>query len=133
MLNKKQERDLMDQQIERILSHVPGWSAADAVVTPLLGGITNQNYRVDIAGETFVLRIGGKGTHLLGIDRARERACTAIAAQVGVGAAVVHFLASESDEVLVTRFIPGEGISPEAAARPEMLRRIVDAMRRYHA
>jgi len=123
----------MDQQIERILSRVPGWSGADAVVTPLLGGITNQNYRVDIAGETFVLRVGGKGTHLLGIDRGRERTCTQIAAQLGVGAEVVHFLASASDEVLITRFIPGEGISPETAARPEMLRRIIDAVRRYHA
>ena len=123
----------MDQQIERILSQVPGWSGTDAVVTPLLGGITNQNYRVDIAGESFVLRVGGKGTHLLGIDRRRECTCTQIAAQIGVGAGVVHFLASESDEVLVTRFIPGEGISPETAARPEMLRRIVDAMRRYHS
>jgi len=133
MLNKKQERGFMDQHIERILSQVPGWSGADAVVTPLLGGITNQNYRVDIAGETFVLRVGGKGTHLLGIDRGRERTCTQIAAQLGVGAEVVHFLASASDEVLITRFIPGEGISPETAARPEMLRRIIDAVRRYHA
>jgi thiamine kinase-like enzyme len=133
MLSIKQERVFMDQQIERILSQVPGWSAADAVVTPLLGGITNQNYRVDIAGESFVLRIGGRGTHLLGIDRGRERTCTAIAAQIGVGAEVVHFLASESDEVLITRFIPGESISPETAARPEMLRRIVDAVRRCHA
>jgi thiamine kinase-like enzyme len=123
----------MDQQIERILSQVPGWRGADAVVTPLLGGITNQNYRVDIVGESFVLRIGGKGTHLLGIDRGRERTCTAIAAQMGVGAEVVHFLASASHEVLITRFIPGEAISPETAARPEMLRRIIDAVRRYHA
>ena len=122
----------MDQHIEHILSQLPGWNVAEAVVTPLLGGITNQNYRVDIAGETFVLRIGGKGTHLLGIDRAHERDCTAIAAQMGVGAEVVHFLASASDEVLITRFIPGEGISPETAARPEMLRRIVDALHRYH-
>lgn len=123
----------MDHHIERILSQVPGWSAADAVVTPLLGGITNQNYRVDIAGETFVLRIGGKTTHLLGIDRGRERTCTQIAAQLGVGAQVVHFLASASEEVLITRFISGESISPETATQPDMLKRIVDAMRRYHA
>jgi len=122
----------MDQQIERVLSQIPGWSGIDAVVTPLVGGITNQNYRVDIGGEAFVLRIGGKGTHLLGIDRARERACTAIAAQMGVGAEVVYFLASESDEVLITRFIFGENISPGTAAKPETLRRIVDSIRRYH-
>src|SRR5437899_1372209 len=58
----------MDQHIERILNQVPGWNVAGAVVAPLVGGITNQNYRVDIDGETFVLRIGGKGTHLLGIN-----------------------------------------------------------------
>src|SRR5438309_11518614 len=106
---------MMDSHIERVLSQVPGWNAAEALVTPLLGGITNQNYRVDIAGETFVLRIGGRGTHLLGIDRGRERTCTQIAAQLEVGAEVVHFLASASEEVLITRFIPGEGISPATA------------------
>src|SRR6266513_6511676 len=102
----------MDQHIEHILNQIPGWNAADATVAPLVGGITNQNYRVDIAGETFVLRVGGKGTRLLGIDRGREHTCTAIAAQLGIGAEVMHFLASE--DALVTRFIVGTGISPEA-------------------
>src|SRR5205823_10863209 len=115
----------MDQRIEHILGQIPGWSGSDVLVTPLVGGITNQNYRVDIGGETFVLRIAGKGTHLLGIDRERESTCTAIAAQVGVGAEVMHFLASE--DVLVTRFIFGSGITPETAAQPETLRRIVDS------
>src|SRR5216684_1148084 len=121
----------MDQHIERILNQIPGWNVADSVVTPLVGGITNQNYRIDIGGETFVLRVGGKGTHLLGIDRGRESFCTAIAAQLGVGAEVIHFLAAE--DVLVTRFIVGEGISPATAAQPDVLPRIVAAMRRYHA
>ncbi|HKV00931.1 MAG TPA: choline/ethanolamine kinase family protein [Ktedonobacteraceae bacterium] len=121
----------MDQHIERILRQIPGWNISEAVVSPLVGGITNQNYRVDIGGESFVLRIGGQGTHLLGIDRQRESICTAIAAQVGVGAEVLHFLAAE--DVLITRFITGTSISPETAAQPETLRRIIDSMRRYHA
>ena len=54
-------------------------------ISPLMGGITNQNYRVDSGNESFVLRIGGKGTHLLGIDRGREHTCTAIAAQTRRG------------------------------------------------
>jgi len=122
----------MEQQSENILSLIPEWSQIDAVVTPLSGGITNQNYRVDIGGESFVLRIGGKGTRLLGIDRERERACTAIAAQQGVGAEVISYRVLGSEEVLVTRFIVGTDISPDRAAQPEMLRRIVDAMQRYH-
>ncbi len=121
----------MDTRIEHILAQIPEFNGANPIVTPLVGGITNQNYRVDTGGESFVLRIGGKGTHLLGIDRERESVCTTIAAQVGVGAEVVHFLASE--DVLVTRFIVGSGITPEIAAQPETLRRIVNSIRRYHA
>ncbi|HLJ33103.1 MAG TPA: choline kinase family protein [Ktedonobacteraceae bacterium] len=121
----------MDEHIERILRQIPGWEDVEAVVSPLSGGITNQNYRVDSGNESFVLRIGGKGTHLLGIDRGREHTCTAIAAQLGVGAEVIHFLANE--DVLVTRFIVGEAISPATAAQPDMLPRIVAAMHRYHA
>jgi thiamine kinase-like enzyme len=120
----------MEHRIEHILEQIPGWSGKDRVVAPLTGGITNQNYRVDIAGETFVLRVGGKGTRLLGIDRGREHTCTSIAAQMGVGAEVIHFLASE--DLLVTRFIAGNGISPETAAQPATLRRIVNSMQRYH-
>jgi len=122
----------MGQQIEHILTLVPGWSEKHAVVTALDGGITNQNYRVDVGNESFVLRIGGKGTHLLGIDRERERMCTAIAAQSGVGAEVVFYRAVEEVEVLVTRFIAGTTITPESAAQPEVLPRIVEAMKRYH-
>src|SRR5574337_67324 len=121
----------MDQHIEGILRKIPEWDTAGAIVSPLVGGITNQNYRVDTGGETFVLRIGGKGTHLLGIDRGRESICTAIAAQVGVGAEVIHFLPGE--DVLVTRFIDGSGITPEIAAQREMLPRIVESRKRYHA
>lgn len=120
----------MDEQIRRILLQIPVLNDAGAVVTPLHGGITNQNYRVDCRGESFVLRIGGKGTHLLGIDRQREHLCSSLAAQMGVGAPVVYFLVEE--EALVTRFIAGEGITPERAAQPETLSRIAAAMQRYH-
>lgn len=120
----------MEQRIQHILERIPGWSGRDLVVAPLTGGITNQNYRVDVGGESFVLRIGGQGTHLLGIDRGREHTCTAIAAQLGIGAEVMHFLAAE--DVLVTRFIVGNGITAETAAQPETLKRIVDVFKRYH-
>jgi thiamine kinase-like enzyme len=121
----------MEQRVAQILSRIPAWSGLEVVVTPLVGGITNQNYRLDIAGEAFVLRISGTGTHLLGINREHERACTAISAEIGVGAEVIYYLPSE--DALVTRFIVGKNISSEEAAQPEMLERIVHAVQRYHA
>lgn len=122
----------MDQQSEQALRLVPEWDKLDAVITPLVGGITNQNYRVAIGDESFVLRVGGKGTHLLGIDRERERDCTAITAHLGIGAEVVYFHASQTSEVLVTRFIAGTAVSAEEAAQPEILKLIAETIRRYH-
>ena len=122
---------MLEPHIERIVRQVPGWNAAEAKVSPLEGGITNQNYRLDVGEDTFVLRISGKGTHLLGIDRRHESICTAIAAQLGVGAEVVCFL--EAEDVLVTRFIVGTVLTAEAAAKHTTLRRIVASMQRYHS
>ena len=61
------------------------WPGSDARVEPLGGGITNRNFRVDVAGESFVLRIGGKDTELLGIDRSAEHEASVAAARTGVG------------------------------------------------
>ena len=59
---------------------------------PLGGGITNHNFKVAVGGEVFVLRIGGKDTELLGIDREHEHEAALAAARLGVGPEVVAFV-----------------------------------------
>ena len=117
----------MDSTARAVLAEVPGFDPERVVVSPLEGGITNRNYRVERDGETFVLRVGGESTHLLGIDRRHEYAMGVIAAQVGVGAEVVGFF--EEQDALLTRFVAGDSISSEAAKRPEMMRRVVASRR----
>src|SRR5262245_45803896 len=93
-------------EIGRVLEKLPAIGAAGAAgaaVTLLEGGITNRNYLVEAAGQRLVVRIGGDNSHLLGIDRKNEHACSAIAARLGVGAEVVGFF--EEECALVTRFI----------------------------
>jgi len=72
---------------------------------PLGGGITNHNLRVRFGGRDVVVRLAGKDTNLLGIDRACEREATAAAAAAGVGPAVVAYL--DDPPTLVTEFLPG--------------------------
>ena len=82
------------------------WPGLDVSVEPLGGGITNRNFRVEAAGEEFVLRIGGKDTELLGIDRVAEHAASCVAADLGLGPEVVAFV--EPEGYLVTRYVDGE-------------------------
>jgi thiamine kinase-like enzyme len=97
---------------------------------PLSGGITNHNFKVDVHGETFVLRMGGAQTGLLGIDRRVEHEASLRAAEVGVGPEVAGFL--EEEGWLVTRFIDGRAIPPEEMRRPESIRRVAAVLRRFH-
>jgi thiamine kinase-like enzyme len=106
------------------------WPGLDPRCEPLTGGITNRNFRVDVGGATYVLRIGGNDTRLLGIDRAVEHAASLRAAEVGVGPEVVAFV--EPEGWLVTRFIDASPLPPEELRRPPNIARVAAALRRIH-
>lgn len=106
------------------------WPGLTASVTALSGGITNRNYRVDVGGFSYVLRVGGNDTDLLGIDRPTEHAASLRAAEVGVGPAVHAFV--EPEGWLVTRFIDGRGVPPEEVRTPEGIHRVAAVLRKIH-
>jgi thiamine kinase-like enzyme len=118
--------DTLDPQaaVERL------WPDRGARAVPLSGGITNHNFKVEVHGETFVLRMGGAQTGLLGIDRLVEHEASLRAAEVGVGPEVAGFL--EEEGWLVTRFIDGRPIPPEEMRRPQSIRRVAAALRKFH-
>ena len=114
----------LEAAVERV------WPGRDARVEVLGGGITNHNLKVEVDGERFVLRVAGKDTGLLGIDRGVELAATRAAAELGIGPEVVAFV--EPEGWLVTRFVEGE-TPPHAAMRePAMLARVARALRAFH-
>jgi thiamine kinase-like enzyme len=99
-------------------------------IEPLGGGITNRNFRVEVDGEgSLVLRIGGKDTALLGIDRHVEHAASRAASALGLGPDVVAFV--EPEGYLVTRYVDGEAPSAEEV-RELRLEEIAAALRRFH-
>jgi thiamine kinase-like enzyme len=94
---------------------------------PLDGGITNRNFRVRTASGDYVVRMFGKDTGQLGIDREAERAAAEAAAAAGVGAEVVAFL----DDAAITHFIDGRPIPPEELRRDPA--GVAAALRAVHA
>ena len=109
-----------------------GWAARPSVdVAPLAGGITNVNYRVDVDGEAFVVRLPGQDSENLGIERSREHACNVAAHEAGVAPEVAAFF--EDAGVLVTRFISGRAVTEEEMHQPPTLARVAAALRCYHA
>ena len=115
-------------ELDTILARI--WPGRQAGVEPLGGGITNHNFKVTLDDGVYVLRIGGKDTQYLGIERRAEFEATVAAAAAGVGPEVVEFV--EPDGYLVTRFIQGTAVPPEEMRRPVNIRRTAEALRRVH-
>jgi thiamine kinase-like enzyme len=108
----------------------PRLGAPAGVPQPLDGGITNRNFRTRLGGRDLVVRLPGKDTGLLGIDRSAEREATEAAARAGVGPEVVAFLADPP--CLVTAFIPGRPVEAEELRRPPLLDDVAAALRTVH-
>ncbi len=105
-------------------------------IEPLSGGITNANFKVHLSAENgeppqdVVVRIPGKDTDLLGIDRRAEAAANQVAARAGVAPELLGF-----DPVtggIITRYIEGRPVSMEELASEPMLKEVVTALARVH-
>src|SRR5450759_1099285 len=122
---------IMALTLEEALARVPQWVGAnDLKATPLAGGITNNNYRVDVGGEAFVLRIAGTDTELLGINREHEYSANLTAGKQGIAPEVFYFIRPEG--YLVTRFVTGCPILPDEIREPENLQRVMEVVRKIH-
>ncbi|MCI0430843.1 MAG: phosphotransferase family protein [Rhodospirillales bacterium] len=109
-----------------------GLFEADAVRTARfdrLGGLTNRNYRVELDGQSLVLRIPGEGTSAY-IDRVVEKRNAEVAARAGVNAEVLYFDAG--DGVMVCRYIESATMDAERFRDLGAVGRAARAFRRMH-
>ena len=114
----------VEEMVERV------WPGRPAGVEVLGGGITNRNFKVTVDGGVYVLRIGGRDTELLGIDRRAEHEASLAAAAVGVGPEVVAFV--EPEGYLVTRYIEGSVVDADSIRTPAALERVARSLRAVH-
>ena len=117
--------------IQEVAARVPGWAGRDIRVSPIAAGLTNQNFRVEVDGRPYFVRLPGASTDLLAVDRGNELHNTLAAAQAGVGPQVVHH--DPESGALVLDWIEARTMSNQAFAVPGTPVRIAESLRRLHA
>jgi thiamine kinase-like enzyme len=129
-----------DHELQQIIGRVPQWAGHDDIkVSFLSGGITNQNVRLDVAGGgataggggSYVLRLAGDNTDLLGIDRQQEYAAQSAAAKAGIAPEVICLI--EPEGYLATRFVNGRSLTPAEMRQPDAIRNIAQILKKVHA
>jgi thiamine kinase-like enzyme len=117
--------------IEEVLDRVEAWRGREVSATELSGGLTNTNHLVTVDGERYVVRIPGRSTELLAVDRENERHNAAAAATTGVAPAIVEVLGDL--DVMVIEYVDGTTMFSAALRTPDMARRVAAALKRLHA
>ncbi len=113
------------------MGRVALWRGRDVHVSPLSGGLTNENFLVEVEGQRYVMRLPGQSTELLSIDRENEVFNTMAAAETSIGPRVLEHVPNL--DVMVLEFIPGATMSAETLGSVHMARRMAESFKRLHS
>jgi thiamine kinase-like enzyme len=102
----------------------------EGTVVQLEGGITNRNFRVNFGGTDYVVRLPGKRTALLGIDREAECIANKAAAELGMAPQVAALL--DEPSALVTAFVSGREMKADELREPETIAEVAHDLRKLH-
>lgn len=117
--------------IEEVVKLVEDWQGKDIKIQPMSGGLTNPNFKVEVNGEPFFVRVPGESTELLAVDRKNEAYNTQAAAEAGIGPKVFYHFPEH--QVMVMEFIQGQTMSNELLQQPGMPKRIAESLKILHA
>jgi thiamine kinase-like enzyme len=95
-----------ERALEAALRDVTPWRGRIIGYTPVLGGISNTNWRIEVANEptTFFLKMPGAGTEMF-IDRDAAFEASKRAETLGIGPRIFDYLAHKGIEI--AEFVEG--------------------------
>jgi thiamine kinase-like enzyme len=95
-----------ERHLERVAARIPGWEGRSIGYAPLVGGLLNQNWLVEVEGHPrrYFVKVPGEGSDNF-IDRVTANQAARNAHAIGVGPEVVHF--DPADGLEVSEFLEG--------------------------
>ncbi|MDQ3558164.1 MAG: phosphotransferase family protein [Pseudomonadota bacterium] len=121
-----------ERDVEAVLRDVEPWADRDIRYRPVLGGISNANWRVHVSGEpeSFFVKVPGSGTEMF-IDRAAAIQASRKAEALGIGPKIFAYLADRGVEI--TEFMEGRrSCTNKDFHDPEVRRSAVRAYRTFN-
>jgi thiamine kinase-like enzyme len=117
--------------IEEAVAKIEDWRGKNISIQSLSGGLTNSNYKVEVDGTPYFVRVPGESTELLAVDRNNEYHNTKAAAEAGVAPKVLYYLPEYC--VMVLEFLTGRTMSKDALNGAGMPTRMAGAIKQLHS
>ena len=116
--------------IDEVVAKIPDWEEKDVSIQPLSGGLTNSNFKVEVDGIPYFVRVPGASTDLLAINRDNEVHNSKAAFVAGVGPKVLHYLPEYN--VMVLEFLHGKTMSKDSLNEPGMPTRMAETIKKLN-
>ncbi|MBL8099976.1 MAG: phosphotransferase family protein [Anaerolineales bacterium] len=116
--------------IDEAVKKIDDWQGKKISIHPLSGGLTNTNYKIEVDGKPYFVRVPGASTDLLAIDRNNEYHNTKAASQAGVAPQVLYHLPEYN--VMVIEFINGKTMSKDSLNEKGMPTRMAHAIKKLN-
>lgn len=117
--------------IDEVAGKIGDWKGRKISIQPLSGGLTNSNFKVEVDGKPYFVRVPGESTELLAVNRDNEYHNSKAAADAGVGPKVLYHLPEY--DVMVLEFLNGRTMSKDSLNQKGMPARMARAIKRLHA
>ena len=117
--------------IEELVTKIADWKDRNVSITPLSGGLTNSNFKVEVDRTPYFVRVPGQSTELLAVNRDNEYYNSKAAFDAGVGPKVLYHLPEHS--VMVLEFLNGRTMSKDSLNEPGMPTRMAQAIKKLNA
>ena len=116
--------------IEEAVSQISDWKNKNVSIHPLSGGLTNSNFKVEVDGTPYFVRVPGESTELLAIDRNNEYHNAKSASAAGVAPKILYHLPDYN--VMVIEFLDGKTMSKESLNEKGMPTRMAQAIKKLN-
>jgi len=124
--------DHAEHRFEAAAVRVPGWPAKDVRYTALVGGLSNQNWLVEVEGHSrrYFLKVPGEGTELF-VDRLATNEAARNSHALGLAPEVIFF--DPSDGLEVSEFMEGyRACTTTDFMDPVIQEEVLSLYRRFH-
>ncbi|MER8462126.1 choline/ethanolamine kinase family protein [Mesorhizobium sp. M1396] len=122
-----------ERTLEQVIGRVPQWQGRDIRYGALVGGLMNQNWVVEVAGDSriYFVKVPGAGSEMF-VDRVVANQAARNAHAIGVGPRVVFF--DPVDGVEISEFLQGYRARTNADfSNAAIQSAVLDIYRRVHA
>jgi thiamine kinase-like enzyme len=117
--------------IDEVVNKVRDWDGKNIIITPLSGGLTNANFKVEVDDVPYFVRVPGASTELLAVNRDNEYHNSKAAFVAGVGPKVIHHIPEHN--AMVLEFLKGKTMSKDSLNEPGHPERLAESNTRLHA